>query len=488
MIRTAWPKVLPLGTSRPVVVEVSTGRLTSDAGLLPIRGFDRRIGLTERFAAALRDPRRSASVEHSFPEMLRSRLFGVPAGYEDQNDHDVLRRDPVFKLVAGRDPDGADLASQPTLSRFENAIDVASLNRLRDVLIDQFVESFDTPPARLTLDVDPFDDPAHGHQQLVMFHGFYDLHQYLARVITCAENDAVVMACLLFGSANAALGADDDLEYLVGRLRAAWPDVALHVRGDSGFGLPGMYAVCERLRVSYSFGLGMNPVLQRESAELLEFAVAEFERTGTPQRLFHADWYRAGSWPHPRWTIVKVEANAQGTNRRVVVTNRPGAAVLPAAAYDEYADRGESENRNKELKCGLSADRLSDHRYLANLFRLYLHAAAHNLLVRLRRLVALPPEAPPSSVLRSPTDASLPLEALAEPDRRAYFNHRRRRDVLGEGHPATWRTRLIKVAAEVVVSTRRVLVRLASNWPYLPHYAAVTDAAVTDAVLTADTG
>jgi hypothetical protein len=486
-IQSAWPKVLPLGTSRPVVVEVSTGRLTSDAGLLPIREFDRRIGFTERLAAALHDPRRAASVEHTFPEMFRARLFGVIAGYEDQNDHDLLRGDPVLKLVAGRDPDGADLASQPTLSRFENAIDVPSLNRLRDAFVDLFVQSFETPPVRLTLDVDPFDDPAHGHQQLVLFHGYYGQHQYLPRVVTCAENDAVVMACLLPGSFHAALGADDDLEYLVGRLRAAWPDVELHVRGDSGFGVPRMYEVCERLGIAYSFGIAMNVVLQRESDELLEFAVAEFERTGVPQRLFHADWYQAGTWPQPRWTIVKVEANGAGTNRRAVVTNRPGARVLPAAAYDEYADRGESENRNKELKCGLSADRLSDHRYKANLFRLYLHAAAHNLLARLRRLVALPPEAPPASVLRPPTDAatdaSLPLEALAEPARRAYFNHRRRRDVLGEGHPETWRTRLVKVAAEVVVSTRRVVVRLASNWPYLSHYAAVSAA-----VLAVDTG
>ena len=151
-----------------------------------------------------------------------------------------------------------------------------------------------------------------------------------------------------------------------------------------------------------------------------------------------------------------------------MVTNRPGARVLPQATYDEYTERGESENRNKELKCGLQADRLSDHRYMANLFRLYLHALAANLLARLRSVVADPP--PPAIV------TPLPTEALAGKQRHDYFNHRRERDPLGEGQPCTWRTRLIKVAAEIVVRARRVVVRLASSWPYLDHYRQVAQA------------
>lgn len=174
--------------------------------------------------------------------------------------------------------------------------------------------------------------------------------------------------------------------------------------------------------------------------------------------------------------IIKVEAHAQGTNRRAVATNRPGARVLPAAAYDEYANRGESENRNKELKRGLCADRLSDHRYMANLFRLNLHIAAYNLLTRLRTLVAVPAASIRESLPGTATDPQLPTEALAEPHRRACFNHRRERDVLGEAQPDTWRTRLIKVAALVTTSARRVLVELSGHWPYLDHYAAVSDA------------
>ena len=454
--------------SKPVVVEAQDGQFTTDAGLLPFRQLDEKLGFTQQFAAALSDLRDPACVTHSFAEMTRMRIFGILAGYADQNDHDLLRSDPLFKLLAGRSPDDAPLASQPTLSRFENAIDIPSLWRLRDVFLDQFIASFAEPPRHLTFDVDTFDDPTHGQQQLTFFHGYYEQYQYLPRTITCAQNDMVVMACLLYGIASPFLGFDRDLEYLVARLRAAWPDVRIELRADSGFASPEVYQACERLGVDYTIGLKMNPVLSRQSEELLTRVVAEHERTGQPQRQFTAFEYQAGSWPQSRFVVIKAEANAEGTNRRAVVTNRPGATVIPSAAYDEYADRGESENRNKELKNGLEADRLSDHRYFANFFRLYLHAAAANLLVRMRSLVADPPPPP-----RTPDDR--PVEALAGQERRDYFNRRRERDPLGEGHPCTWRTRLIKVAAEITVRARRIVVRLAGSWPYLDHYRQVAE-------------
>jgi DDE family transposase len=456
--------------SKPVVVEVSSSQLSSDAGLLPIRQLDEALGLTESFAHALEDLRCGPTLTHSYLEMTRSRVYGVLAGYADQNDHDTLRSDGIFKLVAGRSPDGADLASQPTLSRFENAIDPGSLLRLRDVFMDQFMASFDAPPTRLTFDIDPFDDPTHGQQQLPFFHGFYDQDQYLPRVITCADNDLTVMVALLFGTAAASLGADDDMAYLVGRLRAVWPDVHIEIRADSGFAVPGFYEACETLGIQYSIGLAMNAALKRRSEALLKKAVARFEATGEAQRLFDGFFYQAKSWSTPRWVVVKAEAHSGGTNRRAVVTNRPGARVLPGPTYDAYADRGEAENRNKELKCGLNADRLSDHRFMANYFRLYLHALAANLLVRVRREVADPPTPSPA-----PPD-DLPTEALAESNRKRFFNRRRRHDPLGEGHADTWRTRLIKVAAEIVVSARRVWIRLSNSWPFLDHFRAVCQA------------
>lgn len=494
----------------PVVVEASTAQLSSDAGLLPFRQLDEQIGFTQAFAAVLDDPRAPVQIDHTFAEMTRSRVYGILAGYEDQNDHDILRTDPVFKLIAGRSPAAAPLASQPTHSRFENLINIPSLKRLRDVFIDQFIASFAEPPRWLTFDFDAVDDPAHGEQQLVLFHGYYEQYQYLPLVVTCAENDQIVLLALRPGNVPAALGAEDDLEYLVRRLRAAWPEVQIYIRGDAGFGMPWMLNMSDRLRIDYSYGLASNAVLKRLSDVLLAQAVAAYEQDcqqakqeGRPvpstRRLFDAFWYRADSWPYPRWVIVKAEANAQGSNRRFVLSNRPGAQVLPEAAYDDYAQRGESENRNKEFKCGLCMDRLSDHRFMANFFRLYLHAAALNLLVRLRQIIAVPlgvqeraidaltnpcadasqppPALSPSQVLSdsqlSITETALPAEALPEPARRRYFDRRRKHDPLGGGQPATWRLLFIKIAAEVVVSKRRILVRLSSSWPFLHYFQSV---------------
>ena len=471
-LQTAWQATFDFWSELPIVVEPSFAQLSSDGGLLPLRQFDEQIGLTRQFAQALDDPRRPGLTAHTFLEMVRSRIFAILAAYEDQNDHDTLRHDPIFKLIAERSPEDDPLASQPTLSRFENAISIGSLKRLRDLFIDQFIASFATPPRHLTFDIDAVDDPAYGEQQLVLFHGYFDQYQYFPSFITCADNDQTVVLSLRPGAVHAALGADDDLEYLVSRLRQVWPGVQIHIRGDAGYGMPWMYRVCERLSVDYTFGIAANPVLKKLSDALLDQAQAQLAATGQAQRLFDAFWYRAGTWPMARWVIVKAEANAQGTNRRFIVTNRSGARIVPEAAYDDYAGRGEAENRNKELKCDLCIDRTSDHRFLANFFRLYLHAAAHNLLVRLRRAFAAPPP-PPPSIIRSldpPESDPLPLTARAERERRGYFNRRRQQDPLGEGQPCTWRSLLIKVAAEVVVSSRRILVRLSSSWPYLDWY------------------
>jgi hypothetical protein len=202
-------------TSKPIVVEPSAVQVSSDAGLLPFRQLDERIGLTRQLAEALTDPRCRERVSHPMLEMVRMRVYGILADYPDQNDHDVLRTDPIFKLICGRSIRDDDLASQPTLSRFENGIRVPCFFALRDLWIDQFIASFKEPPRHLTLDIDTFDDATHGEQQLTFFHAHYDQYQYLARVITCAENDRVVDVCLLYGSAHAALGADDDIPYVV---------------------------------------------------------------------------------------------------------------------------------------------------------------------------------------------------------------------------------------------------------------------------------
>jgi hypothetical protein len=242
--------------------------LSSDAGLLPLRQLDEKLGLTAGFNAMLHDRRQRPS--HGFLEMVRSRVFGILAGYEDQNDHDALRSDAVFKLVAGRLPDAADLASQPTLSRFENSITPRMLLQLEEWFIQTFVDSFAEIPSQLTLDVDVYDDPTHGQQQLTFYHGFYEQYQYLVRVFTCAENDQVILPVLLHGTARASLGVESDLARIVQSLRARRPDVHIHFRADSGFASPSVYNECETLGIEYTLGLPLNAVLKRESDACLQ--------------------------------------------------------------------------------------------------------------------------------------------------------------------------------------------------------------------------
>lgn len=473
----AWNLQLDFHPEKPIQLEAVQEHLSTDTGLLLFRQLDGQLGLTEAFAAHLNDLR--SSPEHSILQMVRSRVYGILAGYEDQNDHDALRRDAVFKLLAGRLPEDGDLASQPTLSRFENAVTAHDLLNLEAWFLQRFVDSFEKPPREITLDIDLFDDPAHGQQQLVLFHGFYDQYQYQVRVITCAENDAVVLPALLYGTAHAALGAAEDIRRVVGALREKFPDVRIHLRADSGFAVPGMYEVCEDLVIQYTIGLGMNPVLRRESDPLLAEAVKQYEQTNEPQRHFTLFAYQAGTWSHPRHVVIKCEAGPQGTNRRAVVSNRPGIMVLPGGVYDEYADRGESENRNKELKCELCADRLSDHRYMANCFRMFLHCLAYSLLLAMRRQIASPPDEPglldPPCPHLEPAKLvhEIPAEASTGRTRRGQFNRRRQADPLGEGHACTWRMMLIKVAARIKVQARRVKVFLSSSWPFLPYFQAV---------------
>lgn len=276
-------------------------------------------------------------------------------------------------------------------------------------------------------------------------------------IITNAETGLVVFVSLRHGTAHAALGADEDIEFVVTKIRQRWPDVDIEVRADSGFGVPMMYEVCERLNVWYTFGIGMNSRLKAVSDDLLKTAEQQYAQTGEKQRLFTALPYQAGGWSRERTVIIKAECHLAGTNRRAVVTNRLGALIMPQGVYDEYVQRGESENRNKELKIDLCGERLSDHRFMANLFRLLMHSAALNLMIRLRRIL---PDAAPEDRRSAPLpDAERPGPPTTAELRRA--------------QPATWRLRIIKVAAEVIVSCRRVLVRLSSAWPSLPTWRVV---------------
>jgi Transposase DDE domain group 1 len=422
----------------PVIVQRHEGQLSSDAGLLPLRQLDQRWNYTQRLAQCLIDPKPSR--QHSLLEMLRQRIFGILAGYEDCNDHDTLRNDPVFKLIADRLPEDEPLASQPTLSRFENLATPAVLQKLIDFTIATGIERLKQKhggqlPASITLDLDATDDPTHGHQQLTLFHGYFGQYQYFPLIISEPTTRHVFLAWLRPGTVHASLGADDDLMRGVHALREERPDLVIHVRGDAGFGNPTMYDVCEKNHLFFTVGFSTNERLKRLTEPLMNRAIEQYQQTQQKQRLFDCFDYQCDSWDHPRRVIAKAECHSLGTNLRFVVTNRPNVDSPEEAEreYDHYIQRGESEQRMDELKNGLSMDRLSCHRFMANFFRLLLHTAAFNLLNAVRDHDDLP-------------------------------------EVLRAGQPCTWRTMLIKVAAVVIQSTRRILLKLAGNWPWWHMY------------------
>jgi hypothetical protein len=314
----------------PVVVQQHAGQITSDAGLLPVRQFDQGWKFTERLAACLTDvlPDRVQSLL----SMVRQRVFGIIAGYEDCNDHDQLRDEPVFKMIADRAPDGDPLASQPTLSRFENGVADADFRRLVDFTVATGVERLAEVnqgglPAAVTLDLDAADDPTHGHQQLTFFHAFYGQYQYYPLIISEMTTRHVLLAQLRHGTAHASLGADDDLMKVVNALRANRPDIAIHVRADAGFGLPLMYDVCEGNGLTYTLGFSSNPRLKRLAEGLMARAVEQFGRTKEKARLFECFQYKCDSWPRARTVVAKAECHAGGTNLRFVVTNLPNVAT-----------------------------------------------------------------------------------------------------------------------------------------------------------------
>lgn len=430
----------------PIVVQPSPGQLSSDTGLLPLRQFDDRWKLTERFAACLGDD--NPTKAHSSLSMIRQRVFGILAGYEDCNDHDTLRDDPVFKLIAGRLPEDDPLASQPTLSRFENSPTPAMLQKLIDLQITTGIERLRQKnggqlPASLTLDIDATDDPTHGQQQLTFYHGYFEQYQYFPLVISEPTTKHVFVAWLRPGTVHASLGADDDLMRVVNALRREKGDIQIHVRGDGGFGIPHMYEICEKNSLSYTFGFSTNARLRKLTEELMKSAAEQHAKTGEKARLFECFTYQCQSWDHPRTVIAKAECHAGGTNLRFVVSNLTNiqTAADGQKTYDDYVQRGESEQRMDELKNGLAMDRLSCHRFMANFFRLILHAMAFNLLNAMRDDPAIPKE-------------------------------------LQVAQPCTWRTRVIKVAAIVIQSARRVLVQLSANWPWWDSYQAVANRAL----------
>lgn len=369
----------------PLASSFDLEQLTSDGGLLWVLEADQELGLSAALASAVQDWRHGP-VRHSLPSLLRQRLLQIACGYPDQNDATTLRHDPLFKLACGRLPaSGPPLASQPTLSRLDTAADGASCAALADVLLAVYLRERGRTgvPSRILLDFDSTADPTHGQQEGSRYHGYYRQHMYHPLLVFDGDTNQLISARLRPGNAHASWEALAELERIVQALRQQWPTVPIELRADGGFAVPALYDYCEQHGITYTIGLLPNPRLEWAAIPLLVAAQYQRDRSGAEHVRFVSELaYQADSWPQPRRVVYKAEVMPAGTNTRFVVTTRSDP---PAALYDWYTDRGETENWIKDLKRACAADRLSCHGFWANPFRLLLHAAAYWLLDTLRR-------------------------------------------------------------------------------------------------------
>ena len=411
---------------RKVQADFEGGEVSSDGGLLLLREVDRHLGVLKRAAALLPDHRQQGKVRHSAESMLRQRVFALAQGYEDLNDHDQLRHDPLLQTAAQR---RSALASAPTLCRMENQADRHSAMALNNLLVDLFIESHEAAPEEVVLDFDATDDVVHGRQEGRFFHGYYDHYCFLPLYAFCGSQP--LLAWLRPSNTDAARGTWAALRWLVKRLREAWPEVRIIWRADSGFCRWRMLQWSERHGVDYIVGLARNKRVTGLASALQQEAQQAWEASGEKQRRF--DWieYGARSWDHSRRVIAKAEHSEKGSNPRFVVTSLEGEAGV---LYDErYCARGEMENRIKEQQLGLFADRTSCHAWWPNQLRLLLSTLGYVLIDGLRRLGL----------------------AGTEWARR---------------QATTLRVCLLKIGAVIVRNTRRVVVHLSSSWPGRAHF------------------
>ena len=437
--------------SREVVANFDGGQITSDGGALLLRELEAKRGLIRQLARCFIDHRDPELIEHSVEELIKQRVYGLALGYEDLNDHDQLRRDPVLAVLVGKeDPRGQDrarqqdqghpLAGKSTLNRLEltpaeaTAADrykkiVVNPAAVEEFLLKAFLQAHPREPEEIVLDFDATDDPIHGEQEGRFFHGYYREYCYLPLYVFC--NGYVLCARLRPSNIDASEGAVDDLERIVGYLRKAWPKVKIIVRGDSGFARDRMMSWCEGHGVDYALGLARNCRLEEELTELLQQARQEYERTGQAARLFHDFSYQTrDSWSRRRRVVGKAEYLAKGPNPRFVVTSLPSQEWEAQTLYEQlYCARGEMENRIKEQQLDLFADRTSAATLRANQLRLWFSSVAYLLMQELRQW------------------------ALKETD-------------WARAQCGTIRTQLLKIGAQVRISARRILISLASGFPY----------------------
>jgi len=435
--------------SRQVVAEFSGDRLTTEGGALLLRQADRKIGLLRRLADCFTDTRQTERIEHELPEMLAQRIYGLALGYEDLNDHEQLRSDPLLALLAGKREIEQPLAGKSTLNRLELTPPGSPLTEryhkisyspaaIDELLVKIFLEAHSRAPKQIVLDLDATDTPLHGKQEGRFFHGYYGHYCYLPLYIFCGDH--LLCARLRPSNQDASAGSLTELERIVGQIRAQWPKVRIILRADSGFCREELMAWCESRRVDYVFGFARNERLRRKIAPAMRQAKQEYTRTAKPARVFTEFFYRTrNSWSRSRRVVAKAEQIEGKENPRFVVTSLDKQEWSAQALYERlYCARGEMENRIKE-QLSLFSDRLSTETMRANQLRLYFSSLAYVLLHALRRIA-----------LRGTEWA--------------------------QAQVGTIRLRLLKIAAQVRVSARRVRLCYSSAYPWKPLFAAAWSA------------
>jgi hypothetical protein len=430
--------------SREIVARFDGGTISSDGGALLLRQTDRRLNLLPRLAECFLDGRNQDMVEHSIVEMLSQRVYGLALGYEDLNDHEQLRKDPVFGILAGREELDEPLAGKSTLNRME--LGAGTKDRYKkitfwkdaidELLVKLFIESQETAPAEIVLDVDTTDLPLHGKQEGRFFHGYYDNYCYLPLYIFCGEQ--VLCARLREANHDAAFGSLQEIQRIVAQIRAAWPQVKIILRGDSGFCRNQLMSWCESQGVDFVLGLARNQRLRKIIGAEMHQATEQWNQTGKPARVFSEFSYQTkktkkGGWDRQRRVAAKAEHIDGKENPRFVVTSLTSEEWPAKALYEKlYCARGDMENRIKE-QFSLFADRVSTETMRANQMRLYLSTMAYALVSGLRRLG---------------------LKATE----------------LAAAQVSTIRTKLLKIGAQIRVTVRKVWVSMATSYAWQDLY------------------
>ena len=449
---------LDFGTveGRAVEAAFDAGLVTSDAGALLLGAADRAIDLVRRFASCFHDGRRSDLIEHEVVTLVGQRVFAIALGYEDLNDHDELRHDPMMAVLAGklatRRENCAPVAGKSTLNRLElSKLQPTRYHKIshnpaaiRGLLVDAFLEAHERTPKQIILDLDATDDPLHGEQEGRFFHGYYDCYCYLPLYVFCGRH--LLVAKLRRADRDAADGAVEEVARLVARIRARWPHTRIMLRADSGFARDDLMAWCEANDVDFVFGLARNERLVAAIASELDRAVAKSRRTGRPERRFKSFvWMTRSTWSGRRRVVAKAEATQGEANPCFVVTSLARKACKAKYLYEKvYCARGDMENRIKECQLDLFADRTSAKTMRANQLRLFFASLAYVLVCGLRRI------------------------GLAHTQ-------------FAKASCGTIRLKLLKIGALVRTSVRRIKLAMPSAFPYQAEYRAAHAALVAAA-------